>query len=418
MPHERGDVIAGRYRLDDPIASGGMGEVWRATDTVLARPVAVKTLRADRAVDPQFQTRFRHEARAMAALHHPGIADVYDFGEDDGNGAYLVMARVDGQPLDRRIAERGRLTTAETMPIVAQVARALQAAHDAGIVHRDVKPGNLIIQPDGTVVLVDFGIARSSESAALTGAGEVVGTAHYIAPEQVVKRAVGPPADLYALGAVAYHCLAGHPPFLGDNMVTVAMRHLHDVPPPLPADVAPRARALVDTALAKDPAERFRSAAAMAAAADGALGGDPGGDVTAVVPLTPPLRTGYATAPDGSPDRDDRRYLIAVLSALLVLLGAGAALALADPFGWFPGTPAPSSSPASTPAPSVTTTGERTSPPADGSPSPSRARPSPSPSRTTSPSPSRTSPSTSPPTTSPTPPPPSSPAAGASGEAP
>src|SRR5689334_2050644 len=134
-----GDTFGDRYRLDDRIAAGGMGEVWRATDTVLGRDVAVKTLHADRAGDPGFQGRFRHEARSMAALHHPGVADVYDFGETaDGTDAYIVMARIDGQPLTERIAERGRLTPAETMSVVAQAARALEAAHEAGIVHRDV----------------------------------------------------------------------------------------------------------------------------------------------------------------------------------------------------------------------------------------------------------------------------------------
>ena len=190
MPYAREDMIAGRYRLDDRIASGGMGEVWRATDTVLGRPVAVKTLRADRASDPQFRTRFRREAQAMAALHHPNVADVYDFGEEPGRlgDAYLVMAQVGGEALDRRLATRGRLDSTETLSIVAQAARALQAVHDAGIVHRDVKPGNLIIRTDATVVLVDFGIARAADSTALTGVGEVIGTAWYMAPEQVSKQ--------------------------------------------------------------------------------------------------------------------------------------------------------------------------------------------------------------------------------------
>ena len=228
-----GEMIGGRYRLDDRIAAGGMGEVWRATDTVLGRDVAVKTLHAGQAGDPGFQERFRHEARAMAALHHPGIADVYDYGQTgDGADAYIVMARVAGRPLNELIAVRGRLGAAETMSIVAQAGRALDAAHEAGIVHRDVKPGNLIIRSDGTVVLVDFGVARSSESMELTGVREVVGTALYIAPEQVSKQTTGPPADVYALGAVAYHCLAGRPPFLGDNPLAVAMQHVSDEPPP------------------------------------------------------------------------------------------------------------------------------------------------------------------------------------------
>jgi eukaryotic-like serine/threonine-protein kinase len=266
-----GQLLGDRYRLDDRIAAGGMGEVWQATDTVLGRDVAVKTLKGDRATDPGFQNRFRHEARAMALLHHPGVADVYDYGQtDEGSDAYIVMARVVGEPLNQMIADRGRLTPVETLSIVAQAARALEAAHQAGIVHRDVKPSNLIVQPDGTVVLVDFGVARSAESAALTGAKEVVGTALYIAPEQVSKRTTGPPADVYALGAVAYHCLTGNPPFPGDNPVAVAMQHLQDPPPELPRDIPEPVRLLVSTALVKDPAQRFSSAAAMADAADAA----------------------------------------------------------------------------------------------------------------------------------------------------
>jgi serine/threonine-protein kinase len=332
-----------------------MGEVWLATDTVLRRVVAVKTLHADRAVDPQFRSRFQHEARAMAALHHPGIADVYDFGPELGDDTYLVMAYVNGQSLERRIAERGRLDAAGTMSIVAQVGRALQAAHEAGIVHRDVKPGNIICTPEGTVVLVDFGVARSTQSAALTGAEEVVGTAPYLAPEQVSRQPVGPATDVYALGAVAYHCLAGRPPFLGPSPVAVAAQHLTEVPPPLPEDVPPRVRAVVTTALAKDPAARFASAGAMAAAAESAT------PVEAETAELSALRTGYALPLVGSPAGRPRRRqtAIALLIALLLLLGAGAALAIADPFG---ATPRPPGS--STPEPTGTATSRRSTPPA------------------------------------------------------
>ncbi|MGX6601443.1 serine/threonine-protein kinase [Micromonosporaceae bacterium Da 78-11] len=300
MP-QPGEMIGDRYRLDGRIAAGGMGEVWRATDTVLGRDVAVKTLHAGQAADPGFQTRFRHEARAMAALHHPGIADVYDYGQTgDGADAYIVMARVVGRPLNDLLAERGRFGAAETMSIVAQAGRALEAAHQAGIVHRDVKPGNLVIRPDGTVVLVDFGVARSAESAALTGVQEVVGTALYIAPEQVSKQTVGPAADMYALGTVAFHCLAGYPPFQGDNPIGVAMQHLSDEPPELPADVPGPVRALVVRAMAKNPAARYPSAAAMADAAEHALAGGTaatmaGGAELAALAGSPPR--GFAPGP-------------------------------------------------------------------------------------------------------------------------
>jgi serine/threonine-protein kinase len=348
-------MVGDRYRLDDRIAAGGMGEVWQATDTVLGRDVAVKTLHTDRARDPEFQTRFRHEARAMAVLHHPNVADVFDYGES-GSDAYIVMARVEGQPLNQRIAERGRLTAAETLSIIVQAGRALEAAHQAGIVHRDVKPGNLIIEPDDTVVLVDFGVARSAESATLTGAKEVVGTALYIAPEQVSKQVTGPAADIYALGAVAYHCLAGHPPFLGDNPVAVAMSHLDDDPPPLPDDVPEPVQALVATAMAKDPAKRFPSAGAMADAAAGIDGGTDG--AAAVVTTRSPDDTraaaGAAVRPasaDGDatvrvparpPTQRRRGALLAGVLGLLTVAAVAAVLAFVNPAGLLPGGPNPS----------------------------------------------------------------------------
>ena len=350
-----GEMVGDRYRLDDRIAAGGMGEVWQATDTVLGRDVAVKTLHTDRAGDPGFQTRFRHEARAMAVLHHPNVADVFDYGES-GSDAYIVMARVDGEPLSHRIAERGRLTAAETLSIIVQAGRALEAAHQAGIVHRDVKPGNLIIQPDDTVVLVDFGVARSAESSTLTGAKEVVGTALYIAPEQVSKQVTGPAADIYALGAVAYHCLAGHPPFLGDNPVTVAMSHLNDDPPPLPDDVPQPVQALVATAMAKNPAKRFPSAAAMADAAasiDGVTDGAAAAVTThspfhtrpaAGTAVRPASAGGDATvlAPAQPPTERRRGALLAGVLGLLTLAAVAAVLAFANPAGLLPGGPNPS----------------------------------------------------------------------------
>ncbi|MFC4064903.1 serine/threonine-protein kinase [Actinoplanes subglobosus] len=286
MPHT-GELLGGRYRLDDRIAAGGMGEVWQATDTVLGRAVAVKTLLADRATDPGFQRRFRHEAQALAALRHPGVVAVYDFGNTAVEDAYLVMARVEGQPLNRMLADRGRLSPAETMSVVAQAAQALEAAHEAGIVHRDVKPGNLLIEPDGTVVLVDFGVARSAHSGTVTGAGEVVGTALYIAPEQVAQHQAGPPADVYALGALAYHCLAGHPPFEGRNPIAIALQHLEDEPPELPGDVPPEVREIVRIALSKKPEDRFSSAGVMAEAARVAAAGLEAGSPAAEVAGSP-----------------------------------------------------------------------------------------------------------------------------------
>uniref|UniRef100_UPI00373FDDF4 protein kinase domain-containing protein n=1 Tax=Actinoplanes awajinensis TaxID=135946 RepID=UPI00373FDDF4 len=273
-----------------------MGEVWASTDTVLGRSVAVKTLLGGRGTDPGFLSRFRHEAQTMASLRNPGVVAVYDFGDTE-DGAYLVMARVDGQPLNRILADRWQLTVAETMSIVAQAGRALQAAHDAGIVHRDVKPGNLIIEPDGTVVLVDFGVARSANSVTLTGAREVVGTALYIAPEQVSKQVTGPAADIYALGALAYHCLTGQPPFLGDNPLAVALQHVTDEPPPLPQELPRAVRDLVGIALAKDPADRFSSAAAMATAAEQAANLDDDAEAAAIAAETAASTSDPANSP-------------------------------------------------------------------------------------------------------------------------
>ena len=208
----------------------------------------------------------------MAALHHPGVADVYDYGEtavpgDDDRPAYIVMAWVQGQPLSERIAEAGRLDAATTLSVVAQTARALQAVHDAGVVHRDVKPANLVVEPDGTVVLIDFGVAAPPSTPRLTAVNEVVGTALYMAPEQISKQTITPATDIYALGAVAYHCLAGHPPFPGDN----ALDRRAEPPRRRAAAAArrhrPGLRAMVATAMAKDPTHRFPTAAAMADAA-------------------------------------------------------------------------------------------------------------------------------------------------------
>jgi eukaryotic-like serine/threonine-protein kinase len=265
-----GDLLNHRYRLDEPVASGGMGEVWRATDVELGRTVAVKVLRPALA-DPTFENRFRTEARMMAALSHPHVVNIYDYGHSPvpvgGSVAYLVMAYVDGQPLSERIAAEGRLDVPETLSIVAQAADALDAAHQRGIVHRDVKPANLVIQPDGTVTLVDFGVAHSpAASGATTAAHGVLGTALYMAPEQAAGRPVSPATDVYALGAVAYHCLAGGPPFAGDNPLEIAMRHVADEPPRLPPEIPRPVRELVERALAKDPAVRFPNAAEFAAA--------------------------------------------------------------------------------------------------------------------------------------------------------
>ncbi|MFD2763314.1 serine/threonine-protein kinase [Micromonospora eburnea] len=270
----RGVVLSDRYLLSERIATGGMGAVWKCTDTLLGREVAVKVLLPSLVADPEFTTRFHAEARMMAALRHPGIVQVHDFGSatlaDGSQVSYLVMEYVDGEPLVTWIRRAGRLDPASTMSVVAQAGHALHAAHLAGIVHRDVKPGNLMVKRDGTVVLVDFGIARASTMAGITAAHMVLGTASYMSPEQATGQRVAPATDVYALGAVAYFCLAGRPPFEGENPLQVAMRHAQDAPPPLPADTPPAVVELVHRALAKSPGDRYPSAVAMAEAAQDA----------------------------------------------------------------------------------------------------------------------------------------------------
>ncbi|MGA5305585.1 protein kinase domain-containing protein [Nucisporomicrobium flavum] len=261
-----GVTLGGRYRLDERIAGGGMGDVWRGTDEVLGRTVAVKILLPALLDEPGFAERFRGEARTMATINHPGVVDVYDYGSDQ-QLAFLVMEYVEGDALSRTLSRVGRLTPARTMALVAQAADALQAAHANGIVHRDVKPGNLLVRPNGTLVLTDFGIARSALVGQLTVAGSVLGTASYISPEQASGAVATAASDVYALGVVAYQCLSGHRPFDGATPIEIAMKHVRDNPRPLPADIPPSVRAIVERAMAKDPNARWPTASAMASVA-------------------------------------------------------------------------------------------------------------------------------------------------------
>ncbi|WP_433319971.1 serine/threonine-protein kinase [Micromonospora sp. CA-269861] len=355
-------VLSGRYRLDERVATGGMGDVWRASDLILGRQVAVKVLLPALVSDPDFIARFRAEARIMAALRHPGIVQVFDCGEDDlpdgGRADYLVMEFVAGEPLSKRIEAAGRLDVAETMSIVAQAAAALNAAHRGGIVHRDVKPSNLLVQEDGTVVLVDFGVARSTDITSITSTNAVPGTALYMAPEQAAGRPVSGATDIYALGAVTYCCLTGSPPFTGDNPLQVAVRHLDDEPPELPHDIPEAVRALVSRSLAKDPLERFTSGAAMAEAARTAVtGGEPPTAMATPVALRgagPGTRTDVpAGAAVASRSRAERRRgpLVGAAAAVLVgLVGLSAALAAARNAGENPAVHLPTTSPTVAPS--------------------------------------------------------------------
>ena len=292
-----GVTLGGRYRLEERIAGGGMGDVWRGTDDVLGRTVAVKILLPALLDEPGFAERFRGEARTMATINHPGVVDVYDYGSDQ-QIAFLVMEYVEGDALSRTLSRVGRLTPARTMALVAQAADALHAAHLNGIVHRDVKPGNLLVRPNGTLVLTDFGIARSALVGQLTVAGAVLGTASYISPEQAAGDVATAASDVYALGVVAYQCLSGHRPFDGATPIEIAMKHVRETPRPLPADIPPSVRAIVDRAMAKDPSARWPSASAMASVARQAASSL----TTAQQPVAPPVQSSHPiSAPPNRP---------------------------------------------------------------------------------------------------------------------
>lgn len=260
MSVKPGIRLGERYQLLAPIATGGMGQVWRAEDTTLHRVVAAKILRSEFTGDETFLERFRAEARNTASLSHPNIASVYDYGEqvhDTERLCYLVMELVEGKPLVDILAREHRLSPDRALDYLEQTAMGLAAAHRENIVHRDIKPGNLIIRPDGVLKITDFGIARAANSVALTERGTVVGTAQYLAPEQAEGKPAEPASDIYALGVVGYECLAGSRPFDGDNSVAIALAQIRENPRPLPADVPPHVRTLVEVLMRKDPNARY-----------------------------------------------------------------------------------------------------------------------------------------------------------------
>jgi len=280
------------------VARGGVGEVWRATDLVLGRPVAVKLLRAEYTQHPEVLARFRAEARHAGSVSHPGIAQVYDYGEDDAAvSPYLVMELVDGPSLARVLAA-GPLAPARAMDVLAQAAAGLQAAHAAGLVHRDVKPGNLLVGRSGQVKITDFGIAHAAWSAPITQTGALVGTPAYLAPERVTGGLATPASDLYSLGVVGYQCLTGAVPF--DGVPPVTATHQPRTLPPLPAAVPAGVAELVRALTARDPAARPASAgevAVRAARLRDALAGRPAGAQPASPPGGPPPATAAAAEP-------------------------------------------------------------------------------------------------------------------------
>ena len=266
MRPSTGQVYGNRYELVSRIAIGGMGEVWQAADTIIGRTVAIKILKDEYLGDPGFRERFRAEARHAAMVNHDGIANVFDYGEEDGK-AYLVMELVPGEALSTILERERVLPPDKVLSIVSQTALALHQAHQAGLVHRDVKPGNLLITPDGAVKITDFGIARLADQVPLTATGQVMGTVQYLAPEQASGKPASPSTDIYSLGIVAYEALAGRRPFRGESQVSIAMAHIKEAPPELPVTIPEEVRALVMSCLAKKPAGRPQSAEDLAKAA-------------------------------------------------------------------------------------------------------------------------------------------------------
>ena len=361
-----GALVLGRYRLDQRIATGGTAEVWRAHDTQLERDVAVKLLHAHLLPDATSRARLEAEARSVAALSHPGIVAIYDV-EVGGERPAIVFELVDGESLATRIAREDPLPANEVTAIGADVADALFHAHQRGVVHRDVKPSNILLDQAGHARLVDFGIAHSLEAAAerLTLAGTIIGTPRYMAPEQLADGQIGPRTDLYALGAVLYEALAGHPAWESASPVAIAAAQ-RGGPPPL-TDVDPALEAIVRACMAHDPEARPRTAGVLAAElrdwqpATVVSPAPPAGDET-VVSSVVPRDVAAAPAADAARARDRRTPVLLTLGAAAVLvlaLGAGAMLR-----GTGPSVPPASGSPSATPTPIQTATPDPTPTPA------------------------------------------------------
>jgi serine/threonine protein kinase len=407
-------LLGGRYQLEGLLGQGGMAQVYRGTDTVLGRTVAIKVLGPQYTRDEAFVTRFRREAQAAARLNHPGVVSVYDTGSDQGVH-YIVMEYVAGRTLAEILHQEGRLLPERAAEVAAQVAGALSFAHAAHLVHRDVKPANIMLTPGGEVKVMDFGIARALSTDSLTQTATVLGTASYLSPEQAQGAAVDPRSDVYSLGVVLYEMLTGQAPFAGDSPVAVAYKHVREdpvLPTALVPEVGEDLEAVVMKAMAKNPANRYASAEEMKEDLERVLHGEPVAATPVLAPeqstqvLTRPVRdTAVLPVPAVDDERRRRRqgarWMVALVAFLVFLLLAGGFLVVRAAFQGSPAALTPPSpgvrSPSVTPTlsvpASVPTSVPTTGAPSPASPSPSAsASPSQSPSPSSPPSPTGTAP--------------------------
>ena len=328
-------IVDSRYRILNRIGSGGMADVYRAQDTHLGREVAIKVLHRRFSADEDFVERFRREASSAASLQHPNVVNVFDRGEHDGT-YYIAMEHLSGSTLKQLITAEAPLDQERAIDLGIQILRAAGFAHRRGVIHRDLKPHNVIVGGEGTAKVTDFGIARAGASE-MTETGSIMGTAQYLSPEQAQGHAVSAPSDLYSIGVLLYEVLTGKVPFHGGSAVSIALKHMNEAPPPLSrlrADIHPQLESVVMRALAKDPARRYASAEEMIAALEGArtaiAGSDNGARTAVLAPVTPPpvRRIEEAVVPPPPPFEEERRRRRWPWIALLALALVGIGLAL------------------------------------------------------------------------------------------